>query len=294
MEASIVIPTYNRPEALKKCLQALQQQTFEKEWEVVVVDDGGKSDLTNVIGNFKKRLNIALVRQENRGPGAARNYGARIAKGKSLAFLDDDCEPRADWLCTLSKYAGNGALIGGKTENKLTKNMYAEASQLLVAFLYEHFQDTPWHFFTSNNFLLEKESFLTIGGFDESFITSAGEDREFCVRWNHFGKKLKYVPEAIIDHAHPLTFSSFWKQHFKYGKAAFQFQKRTQLLGGKAQPFRLIFYFKLLAYPLLTNRYNLVKKMILMALIGLSQCATFLGYAIAKFQNTNSILKANR
>jgi glycosyltransferase involved in cell wall biosynthesis len=277
IRASVIIPTFNRADALKNCLFALQNQSYDKNWEIIVVDDGGYYDLSNRIKQFEQELTITLIKQENGGPAKARNNGADKAQGKFLAFLDDDCEPRPHWLKNLMTSAKGDVIVGGKTENKLSDNPYSETSQLLVSFLYSYFEGTPWLFFTSNNFLMEKKAFLEIGGFDETFKTSAGEDREFCVRFSHLKGRLECNSNAIIDHSHDLTFISFWRLHKKYGNASFHYRTKTNLFGVKSMKFSLSFYAQLICFPLRQKGYSLVRKIQLMGLMLVSQLAIFFG-----------------
>src|SRR5262249_22035637 len=142
-------------------------------WEVVIVDDGSPMPLDAIVERFKTSLNITLVRQNNAGPGAARNFGVSKARGEYIALTDDDCEPKEDWLeqfANALKELPNYAL-GGRTENSLTDNPYATASQLLIDYLYAYYLPTQrdGRFFATNNVIMPKAGFEAIGGFDCSF-----------------------------------------------------------------------------------------------------------------------------
>lgn len=283
LKVSVIIPTYNRPKALKSCLDALSLQQVSEAWEVVVIDDGGKPDLNELIQSFTEHLNIQFKRQENSGPAKARNYGASIAKGEYLAFLDDDCEPSSKWLTNLLEQAEPKKMIGGKTENSLQDNPYSESSQLIVSFLIRYFSETPWWFFTSNNLLVDRDSYLQIGGFNASFATSAGEDREFCAKWLNSGFQMEYEATAVIQHLHDLSLRSFWKMHRKYGRASNAYHKALQNLGIQPIPFRIAFYWKLLTYPWKAVEAKFLFKVRLSVLIFLSQIAIMSGFVTSRF-----------
>ncbi|MBO6496688.1 MAG: glycosyltransferase family 2 protein [Roseivirga sp.] len=287
MKVSVIIPTYNRPEALEDCLKALREQKFEGGWEVIVVDDGGLQDLNKLIKGFKQELNVILIKQENKGPAAARNNGARHAKGEYIAFLDDDCEPEKDWLNILTSRASTGVMIGGKTINKFQSNLYSETSQALVTFLYQYFENTPWYFFTSNNFLVHRETFLEVGGFDQNFRTSAGEDREFCLRWLHYGYKMSYCERAVILHAHCQSLRSFWKMHLKYGSAAVSYVKKTRELGVGSLKTSPKFYISLLSFLWNRKDKKLLEKVSISGPLIISQVATLLGYLKVRLLHSN-------
>lgn len=84
---SIVIPSYNRRQLLRKALDSVLAQTFT-DYEVIVVDDGSTDETQQVVISYGER--VRLFRQQNTGPGAARNVGVSHAHGDYIAFLDSD------------------------------------------------------------------------------------------------------------------------------------------------------------------------------------------------------------
>ena len=111
----MVVPTRDRPDALARCLRALEAQVRAPEL-VVVVDDGSQAadDVAAVVAASPR---ARLVRAEGDGPAAARNRGAAAADGCDLiAFTDDDCVPSAGWLAALVRVADAGAdAVAGPT-----------------------------------------------------------------------------------------------------------------------------------------------------------------------------------
>jgi glycosyltransferase involved in cell wall biosynthesis len=279
---SVIIPTYNRPQRLATCLESLTRLDYSRDrFEVIVVDDGSQTPIESVVAPLQNQLSITLIRQANSGPATARNTGAAKATGQFLVFTDDDCEVASDWLITLEKRFATApnCLIGGKTLNALPNNLYSTASQLLIDYLYlyfnANFQESS--FFASNNFALPRELFHILGGFDTTFPLAAGEDREFCDRWQHHGYKMLYAPEVRIYHAHKLTLPAFWRQHFNYGRGAFCFhQARSQRVNQqiKVEPFS--FYFKLLTYPL--SQTSPQPALLISGLFFMSQIANVVGF----------------
>lgn len=94
---SIIIPVYNQAEHLDNCLHSIKEQSYGN-CEIIVVDDGSEDDVLAVIKKYRKifGLKLSYFEQENRGANAARNRGARAAKGEYLIFCDADIimEPR--------------------------------------------------------------------------------------------------------------------------------------------------------------------------------------------------------
>src|SRR4051794_20266715 len=113
---SVIIPTYERPGLITACLRAFTQLDYPVgRFEVIVVDDGSAHSVDSVIEQFRGRLDVRVLTQENTGPAGARNFGAAQARGEFLAFTDDDCFPDAGWLRALASYFARtpDRLIGG-------------------------------------------------------------------------------------------------------------------------------------------------------------------------------------
>lgn len=282
---SVVIPTYERPAQLARCLAALARLDYPAErFEVIVVDDGSAETPADVVGAFDGQLAVRLLVRDNAGPAAARNLGAAHARGRFLAFTDDDCEPDRSWLCALAARlaATPDRIVGGRTINTLATNPYAETSQLIIEVVYAHFNADPMdaRFFASNNFAVPAERFRALGGFEETFRTS--EDREFCDRWLAHGWRMTFAPEALIRHAHTLTLRSLWGQHFGYGRGALRFHRAREARG--AEPFRpdTGFYMKLLRASLMRARDS--RSALSPALLLWSQLANATGFFYERIQ----------
>lgn len=294
---SIVIPTYNRPSQLANCLRSLQALDYPRNLlEVIVVDDGSESNLTPVVDAAiaAGSLDIRLLKQENAGPGAARNTGVAHAKGDYIAFTDDDCMPKPDWLEKIAAHLQRSptALVGGHTLNALTNNPYSSASQQLIDYLYSYFhkQETSIRFFTSNNMGVSKQTFLAVGGFNAG-LRIASEDRELCDRWRQSNHPMTYAPEVNIVHAHDLSLRSFWKQHFSYGRGAFYFHTaRAQRTEDKIKVEPFSFYLNLLIYPL-KQRVNGFQ-LSLSGLFLLSQMAMVAGFFWEKSRQSAAFSEA--
>jgi GT2 family glycosyltransferase len=278
---SIIVPTFNRPAELAACLQALALLEYPQDrFEIIVVDDGGALPAAPVISRFQPGLEINSLRQDRGGPAAARNAGARIGRGRYLAFTDDDCLPAPAWLSALatSLRSNDNSLVGGRVLNAIVENPYSTASQLIVDFAYTHYRSDQGQprFFSSNNMAMPAEAFHKIGGFDAAFRTS--EDRDFCDRWLMTGYRLLYAPDAVIRHAHRLDFRSFWKQHMEYGRGAWWFYRAYgRRHAGKSSIEPSFYLTLLLELPLLVLR-QARNRALLTLLLGTWQIANLAGF----------------
>jgi GT2 family glycosyltransferase len=233
---SIVIPTRERPRHLASCLRSLAELEYPRHLlQVVVVDDGGSTDLRPAVEAVAGALEVTLLRQTQGGPSAARNLGASQCSGQLLAFTDDDCRPATDWLVALAaRFTEHpDCAVGGRTLNGCPDNPYSAASQLIQEVVYRHYNADPQHarFLATNNLAVPAEAFQSLGGFDQQHFPFASEDREFCDRWRFAGNRLVYAPEALVYHAQELTLRLFMRQHFRYGQGAFRFHQVRALRG---------------------------------------------------------------
>lgn len=224
---SVIIPTYNRRVQLTECLMAIRSQGFPKDAvEIIVVDDGSRVPVEERIRRHEELGKIRCVRVPNSGPAAARNWGSKASRGEYLVFIDDDCIPSPDWLANVDQCATlhPDCLIGGRTMNRLFHNPHATTSQLIVDAVYRFYNADPIsaRFLATNNMTVRADLFAHVGGFHEGFRI-ASEDREFCDRWLHQKRQIVFCREIVIFHDHLLDFASFCRQHFNYGRGAYQY-----------------------------------------------------------------------
>jgi len=272
---------HGRPAELVACLQGLSRlDPPDGGFEVIVVDDGSAAAVDPLLAPFADALAITLLRQEHGGPAAARNRGARAARGSHLAFLDADCVPTSGWLAALqAALAGHDqdALVGGCTVDGLPENRYSAASHQIRAAV-DTFYNPPSgcaRFFPSNNLAAPTQLFLSEGGFREDFVTS--EDRELCHRWLGRDHTMVAASEAIVRHFHPMGLDKFLRRHFGYGRGAYRFHRlcaEREQHGLRLAPSR--FYLALFRHPLAHGLG--LRALDMEALVALSQLASAAGF----------------
>jgi len=283
---SIIIPTYNRPDQLEACLQSLAAQDLAAyNTEVIVVNDGQARYNVEVVRRFDSVFQLELCNQPQRGPSYARNQGARVARGRHLAFLDDDCGVGSDWIgqaaAALETYPH--AMIGGTTVNGLISNPYATASQMLIDYMYAYQQTTAGpQFFTSNNMILPTASYRRLGGFNPQFLQPGGEDRDICYRWQQDGGQLVHIPMLTVFHYRQMDLAGFLRQHFGYGCGALRCHaSQTNRKGRRLLRLApLNFYLDMLTYAGKNKPYE-IRVNTVRVLITLSQLAYAAGVSRA-------------
>ena len=213
IRVSVVVPTYQRPQLLRKCLNALARQDYPAEsYEIIIVDDAASEETRLLVENFTGEIKASITEPasmsgseagsfpeiryaaatDTQGPAAARNLGWRMARGEIIAFTDDDCLPEADWLTK-----GCEAIDSG---------LDAASGQVVVPI-----QDPPTDYEKNISRLAECE-FVTANcfvrrcvldacqGFDERFRMAWREDSDLHFRILDLSYKHGRAPAARVVH----------------------------------------------------------------------------------------------
>ena len=279
----MVFATYNRPAKVDALLSALASQEYPRDsFEVIAVQDGDRCPLDEIVARREADLNLTLVRTARRGPAGARQAGIDQARGWAVALLDDDCAPAPDWLWMLDRALLNldcRCAVGGFTVNALRRNVYSEASQILVSYLYESLNVDPNHaqFFTTSNMVVPLAPLREMGGFDAGWPFAGGEDRDLCDRWIASGGRLVSVPDALVYHYHDMTFRSFLRQQFNYGLGSCEFHRARGRQSRRARPMGAKFYTGLFRYAWKNAQPH--QRTFVGLLMAASQAASLTGYA---------------
>ena len=213
--ASIIIPTFNGASRIANCLDSLVKQTAGRDVEILVVDDGSTDNTVNVINSYSS---VRLIRQANAGPASARNHGALEAKGAILLFTDDDCVPMPDWLDAMLAPFEDSGVVGAKGVYRThQKSLAARFVQIEYEDKYRLMARLPSiDFIDTYSAGFRRDRFLEMDGYDTSFPVACAEDIELSYRMSARGWTMKFVPGAIVYHAHPNTFSSYLKKKYKF------------------------------------------------------------------------------
>ena len=193
---SVVVPTYNRPHLLHKCLQSLFNQNFNKnEYEIIVVSDGSDETTEEKVTEYKGSLVTIFycslpIKQ---GPAAARNRGWKSAKGILVAFTDDDCIPDDNWLKEIWNFYNHEQNIAytGKVIVPISKpptDFELNTSRLEVAE------------FVTANCICTKEALIKVKGFDERFKAAWREDSDLHFKLLEHNIPVYKNEKAIVVH----------------------------------------------------------------------------------------------
>jgi glycosyltransferase involved in cell wall biosynthesis len=174
---SIIVPTFQRRNAVCETVSALAGLHYEGDVEIVVVVDGSTDGTAAALAQLPCKHPLRIVEQENGGPAAARNRGAAVANKDVLLFLDDDMTPEPDMLEEHADlyHHGADAVVGMFTEATLyTAPCHSEPEfEGLVTSAFKVF---------GGNLSVRVHAFRAVGGFDQSFTATGNygyEDFDF-------------------------------------------------------------------------------------------------------------------
>jgi glycosyltransferase involved in cell wall biosynthesis len=202
-ELSIVIPTYDRRERLRACLDALARQTQPaSDFEVIVVDDGSSDGTLEMLEALSLPFFLRVVRQgRNTGYGAARNAGVGVARGTYVLFLDDDVsatpELVAEHLRVQHEEGGVGVI--GPYPQSLPRGAgrFARAVAELRLEYYESLEKQIPTFtaFHTGNLSVPRADFEAVGGFADDLPRAV--DVELGYRLQEAGMRFVFAPRAL-------------------------------------------------------------------------------------------------
>lgn len=251
---SVVVCTYNRADALEKCLHAFRQIKFEHPWELIVVDNNSSDSTASLLKEFHKahsQFPLKVITEHKQGLGNARNAGFQAAKYNVIAYTDDDCYPQSDYLTQIKEtfdsstigFCGGRVLLHNPDDLKITIQLSEQE---------RHFP--PKSFIRAGeihgaNFCFRKEVLQKAGGFDPLFGAGASfpcEDIDTlseCLRLGYAGI---YNPDIVVSHDHGRkTQAEYDKLMHSYdiGRGAFYIKRILFKSGQRFMYAKYWFYF---------------------------------------------------
>ncbi|MFO0945329.1 MAG: glycosyltransferase family A protein [Planctomycetota bacterium] len=189
---SVVVPTRNRVQDLERCLECLRGQSMPPDqFEILICDDGSESSSAKEIERLcGGDARVRYLRQDPRGPAAARNMGVRAARGTIIAFTDSDTLPSRGWLAALIAPFADAevAAVEGPVrppEPRVSPLQDAPRSEGGV--------------YLTANMAYRRSVLETVGGLDEMFPLPAFEDTDLALVARNEGR-FDFAPEAVVIH----------------------------------------------------------------------------------------------
>jgi len=214
---SIIIPTYNSSRTLVKLLRSIDESGFEDR-EILVVDDGSTDDTVEAIRPFGVRY---LKTPRNGGPAAARNLGAREARGEVLLFLDADVIVRRDTLERTARFFRDhperSVMIGVYDPEPANRGAWPLYKALQCYSYYRSFPEVrPVTLLWAAVAAFRRDLYLDVGGFDVRYDLPCMEDLELGRRITR--RTPIYLNRGVrVRHHFPTTLRKNVADHFVRG-----------------------------------------------------------------------------
>ena len=230
MKYSIIVPVFNRPDEVDELLNSLTSQE-EKDFEVVIVEDGSQIPCEDVCKRYKDKMDIHYYYKQNSGPGQSRNYGAERAVGEYLLILDSDVVLPPGYLKAVSEELSRESTdaFGGpdKAHSSFTDTQkaisYSMTSFFTTGGIRGGKKKLDKFYPRSFNMGIRKDAYQKLGGFSAMRF---GEDIDFSIRIFQAGYKCRLFPEAWVWHKRRTDFRKFWRQVYNSGIARINLYKK--------------------------------------------------------------------
>lgn len=313
---SLIVPVYNRPDEVQELLESLSQQT-DKEFEVLIIEDGSGIPCKSVCEAFDDKMNIVYHFKANSGPGPSRNFGMEKATGNYFIIFDSDCLIPPNYIenvrmALIENYVD--CFGGPDAAHESFSNTQKSINYVMTSFFTTggirggnealgKFQPRSF------NMGIAKEVFETVGGYGK---IHPGEDPDLSFRIWKDGFNTALVKDAFVYHKRRIDLQKFSKQVYKFGvvrvilnkwhpgtskitywfPAVFSLGFTVLAIGGMSIPF---FSFLALAYIVLLFADSLIKTKSLIIALG-AVIAAFIqfysyGWGFIKAQWIINVLK---
>jgi len=223
LKFSLIIPVYNRPNEIDELLQSITKQTYSKEFEVFIVEDGSKQKSDEIVVKYRDKLYIKYIFKPNTGAGLSRNFGMKNAIGNYFIILDSDVLLPPTYLEVVSKQLATNftdAFGGPDAAHKSFSNLqkainYSMTAMLTTGGLRGNKKSNTKFQPRSFNMGLSKKAFTETQGFSNRKI---GEDIDLSFRLWEKGFETQLISDAFVYHKRRTSHTRFFKQTFNFGK----------------------------------------------------------------------------
>ncbi len=188
---SVVIPAYNEDTVIDMCLDSFVLQKTKHKFEVIIVDNNSTDNTYNLVKSYENKLNLKVIKEEQKGRGVARNTGFAHATGDIILSTDADAIVPPHWIETLASYMEEKegvyvAVTGSHIINDCSRfnNFLLNAFSPFLMDLHSIFFGHQW--LSGYNFAVWKDVYVKTGGFRTDL--NALEDIDIGFKINKLGK----------------------------------------------------------------------------------------------------------
>jgi glycosyltransferase involved in cell wall biosynthesis len=224
-----VIPARNEAAGIRGTLRAvLGQHVPGVVIEAIVVDDGSTDGTSEAA--LRAGARVVQITRSPGNPGAARNLGARAAKGETIVFLDADCVPASGWLgALLGAHADGTAAVGGSIEAAADQGLAARCNHYCGSYHVHSGRargGVPNH--PPANLSVRREAFLATGGFTERLPAADGhEELAWQDELRRAGHSIVFEPTAMVRHRNRRGWLDLLRRNYRWAYSAISSKARS-------------------------------------------------------------------
>lgn len=213
MDFSILIPAKNEEKYIRNCLQSISEINYPQgRFEVLLVDNGSADRTVEIAESFGAKVYV----KPDLTISGLRNFAAKEAQGRALAFLDADCTVDKNWLNAASLYLESPEVVSYGSPAILPPNStWVQRAWFNIRERKQPVEEVDWH--ESANVFVQSDAFESSGGFDEALITC--EDYDLFVRLSVFGKQFSDNRIVAVHHREPATLEEFFRKESWRGQS---------------------------------------------------------------------------
>ena len=227
---SVIIPAYNEEKAVGKTLNSLVRQTYKEKFEVILVDNNSEDNTVKVAEKFLRKLPLKIILEKKQGRGAAKDRGAREAKGEILAYLDADTKATRNWLARIEENFSDKKIVAVTGPWRID-----DIPDSSLKWFLESFQETaqlPYrvpfgHYWLNGmNMAFRASAYRKCGGINKNL--NVHDDVDISTRIGKLGK-IKYDKKLLV-----YTSGRRYKNGFLSGLMSYHKHSLEYLVGKRA------------------------------------------------------------
>lgn len=227
---TVIIPVYNAESSIDECIRSLLMLDYkEAKLEFIFVDNASTDQTAAILKSYAGDARVRILKENKRGPAAARNKGLLHARNDIVAFTDSDCVVEKDWLTEIVSPLADErvGIVGGKIlatpeANEIEKFGEEIHDHDKAINLYEPPYAITMNWSSRLSVLQEADLF------DENLIRC--EDVDLSQRILQSGYKLVFSEKAIIYHRNESTLKGLFREGFAHGFYSVQVLKKHRAL----------------------------------------------------------------
>jgi glycosyltransferase involved in cell wall biosynthesis len=212
---SVIVPVYNGERTIADCVESILALSFPRnDVELLLIDNASTDRTSTILDRYRDRA--IILREDTRGPAAARNRGLLNATGDIVAFTDADCVVHQDWLSRIIAPLRERAvgIVGGTMLSRKPSNAVEEFGERI----HDHRMAIEYYsppYAITMNWASRRTVLEEVGPFDEKLLRC--EDCDLAYRIVGAGYRIVYEPAAVVYHRNERSLAGLIAEGYAHG-----------------------------------------------------------------------------